>query len=65
MKRPSDKVFRGLSVLQPVMSIILESPNDSELQECSESDIDDAEAAYEWIVRIITDNDARNAEKLS
>lgn len=52
IRRPtlSKKVIRGIDVLIPAMSILLECPDDSELQECSSSELKDANVALEYLV---------------
>lgn len=47
------KVARGLEHWCPVMDLLLSMPNDSELQELSESELDDMRAAVEWIDSVL------------
>jgi hypothetical protein len=46
-KKPpfTDKVSRGMEVLRPVISLMLDQPSESELQDCTTQELSDAAAA--------------------
>lgn len=53
------RVLNGLSCWGPVMDILLETPDDSELQEISQSDREDMRRAVEWIDSVVSKKTAR------
>jgi hypothetical protein len=53
MKKPPPDVIRGLDVLIPAMSILVEFPGDSVLQPCSDQEVEDARKAIQWIVDLV------------
>jgi hypothetical protein len=63
MKKPPANVIRGLDVLIPAMRIIVEFPRDSELQECSDQQIEDAASAVQWLVDTLNQLESKSKRK--
>ncbi len=53
MKKPSPIVLHGIEILLPAISVLLEFPSDSELQEASEDDLVTAQRALDWLFDLV------------
>lgn len=64
LKLPKN-VLRGLQEIIPVIDVALESPSCSDFQQCTSKELQDAEAALDWLRNLVSERQEMRRSKIS